>query len=286
MSLELNLEHEYTLVKGYLTIPHYKEYVGRVIEEMSQLIADGRVPMNVSQLMQRRLDVRNSDHIVKSYYENNYFTTGDAIVCHPEGDFLIDLDSVILRSIYPNPPRLREGAWLLSEERDVGFALYEQLKKNPHVFEFKNVTVKKSSSLQRNEALSHPIWRILLRHPDYVPQELAIPGLLEESVDYIFTEYQRRFFKTLEETFRNLLEAFKPESLKDFVHEPSPNEDIVEAMSVYPPTNPKARGNIPEMIPWTVGMLKDKSYTGCGHLDAENDRLVGIAPAALEQKVK
>ena len=58
----------------------YQEFPGRNTKQMSKLIADGRVPMNVAQLMQRRLDVRNSDKDVKSAYMDNYFDTGDTVV--------------------------------------------------------------------------------------------------------------------------------------------------------------------------------------------------------------
>ena len=46
----------------------YQEFYGRNVEQMPKLVADGRVPMNVSQLMQRRLDVRNSDKAVKNCF--------------------------------------------------------------------------------------------------------------------------------------------------------------------------------------------------------------------------
>ena len=34
----------------------YREFYGRNVEQMPKLIADGRVPMSVAGLMQRRLD--------------------------------------------------------------------------------------------------------------------------------------------------------------------------------------------------------------------------------------
>src|SRR3989344_2984291 len=93
----------------------YKEFYGRNTEQMPKLIADGRVPINVSQLMQRRLDVRNSDGEVKASYLDNYFDTGDAVVYHPDGRVKVVLDSQNLREITPQSP-LSNGALILTED--------------------------------------------------------------------------------------------------------------------------------------------------------------------------
>src|SRR3989338_10825424 len=93
----------------------YKEFYGRNVEQMPRLRADGRVPMNVSQLMQRRLDVRNSDADVKTSYMDNYFDTGDVVVYHPDGRVKIVLDSQTLRDVTLNN-ELRNGALVLTED--------------------------------------------------------------------------------------------------------------------------------------------------------------------------
>ena len=67
-------------------------------KQMPKLIAGGRIPMNTSQLMQRRLDVRNEDDL-KSSYIDNWFDTGDAVVYHPDGRLKVVLDSQDLRNI-------------------------------------------------------------------------------------------------------------------------------------------------------------------------------------------
>jgi len=63
----------------------YKEFYGPNVKQMPALVAEGRVPMNVSQLMQRRLDVRNGPQDVKTDWMGNYFDTGDAVAYHPDG---------------------------------------------------------------------------------------------------------------------------------------------------------------------------------------------------------
>jgi hypothetical protein len=52
-------------------------YTGSNVRQMPKLIADGRVPASVSQIMQRRLNLRNDEEY--DFFMNNYFDTGDAV---------------------------------------------------------------------------------------------------------------------------------------------------------------------------------------------------------------
>ena len=182
MALKLNLPDEYIRIDG-LEIPFYKEFCGTNTEQMPKLIANGRIPMNVAQLMQRKLDAKNSDLDVKHSYLDNHFYMGDAVVYHPEGDVLIDLDSQRLREITPED-RLNAGALLLSIDRDEAFAIYEQLKKQSNVIEFKKGKLGKVDKLLLRESVkSHPVWKVLARDQ----------GLLNNYADYIFAEGKQRF---------------------------------------------------------------------------------------------
>ena len=151
----------------------YQEFYGRNVEQMPKLIADSRVPMNVSQLMQRRLDVRNSDAKVKGSYMDNYFDTGDAVVYHPDGRVKIVLDSQTLRDMAPETQRVG-GALLIGED------VYNTLEGE----EFKKGKLGKTeSSLSREDVKSHPVWKVLARDQ----------GLLNDYADYIFAEGKERF---------------------------------------------------------------------------------------------
>ena len=162
MALKLNTSRE-----------AYKEFYGRNTEQMPKLVADGRVPMNVAQLMQRRLDVRNSDAKVKSSYMDNYFDTGDGVVYHPDGRVKIVLDSQHLRDMTPESPR-NGGALVLTAEN------YDALQGE----EFKKGKLGKTGDwLSRADVKSHPVWKVLAR--DQV--------LLNDYTDYIFTEGKERF---------------------------------------------------------------------------------------------
>jgi hypothetical protein len=151
----------------------YKEFYGRNTEQMPKLIADDRVPMNVSQLMQRRLNTQNSDADVKSSYLDNWFDTGDAVVYHPGGRVKIVLDSQDLRDI-TSDSQLRSGALVLTED------IYNNLQGE----EFKKGKLGKVDEwLSREAVKSHPVWKVLARDQ----------GLLNDYADYIFAEGKQRF---------------------------------------------------------------------------------------------
>ena len=131
----------------------YKEFYGRNTKQMPKLIADGRVPMSVAGLMQRRLDVRNSDADVKSSYLDNYFDSGDVMVYHPDGRVKIVLDSQTLRDVTPNS-ELINGALVLTEDA------YNVLQGE----EFKKGKLGKvNEGLTREQAKAHPVWKVLAR---------------------------------------------------------------------------------------------------------------------------
>ena len=151
----------------------YREFYGRNTEQMPKLIADGRIPMNVSQFMQRRLDVRNSDDEVKSSYIDNYFDTGDAVVYHPDGQVKVVLDSQHLREINSDS-NIRGGELILSTD------IYDSLEGE----EFKKGKLGKTeSSLYLQDVKAHPVWKTLARDQ----------ALLNDYADYIFAEGKKRF---------------------------------------------------------------------------------------------
>lgn len=218
----------------------YKEYSReasghlRNVDQMPALIADGRVPMNYSQLMQRRLNVRNFDADVKASYMDNYFDTGDAVVYHPDGRVKIVLDSQTLRDITPQS-ELRNGALVLTEE-DYNALQGEEFKKGK--------LGKIDDGMSRADVKSHPVLKVLARDQ----------GLLNDSVDFIFGEYQSRFAKD--------------KALDD-----------LRLMGVYPSS---AQGNTPDLRAWCVYRLGNGSDADGGNdLDIDIGRFVGIAPEAL-----
>ncbi|MEK6919108.1 MAG: hypothetical protein AABW73_03635 [Nanoarchaeota archaeon] len=155
----------------------YRLFYGRNLAEMPKLVADARVPINTKQVIERRLEVfRNSDNELKETWMDNYFDTGDAILYHPDGRVKIVLDSQILRGMSLESKRI-DGALILSEEiysSSLGLELKpEQIKK-----------MDNEKTLTAEQVKGHPIWKYLLREDE---------GLLEESIDILFSEMNRRF---------------------------------------------------------------------------------------------
>lgn len=156
----------------------YQEFYGRNIEQMPKLIADGRVPMNTAQFMQKRLDVRNASEDVKDYWTNNYFDTADAVVYHPDESggwdkLKIDLDSQYLREMISESSR-NGGALILGED------VYNALEGE----EFTRKQLGKiNESLSRKDIKSHPAWRVLARDQT----------LLNDYVDFVLEEAKERF---------------------------------------------------------------------------------------------
>jgi hypothetical protein len=157
----------------------YKEFSGKAtghprnIDQMPALIAEGRVPMNVSQLMQRRLDYRNGPAEVKIAWMDNYFDTGDAVIYHHTGEVKIVLDSQTLREMTPKNQR-NGGALIL--DPDVYKALQGEVVK-------KGKLEKISGWMSKADIKTHPILKVLARDQ----------ALLNDYTDLIFVEHERRF---------------------------------------------------------------------------------------------
>jgi hypothetical protein len=201
----------------------YKEFYGKNIEQMPLLIAESRVPMSVSQIMQKKLDVRNAEAEVRNAWMNNSFDTDDAIIYHPNGDVKIVLDSINLREMTPES-KINHGALVLT---------YEVYKALPGV-EFNEDEIGKIEySLSKSEVKHHPIWRLLARDSN----------LLNDYVDYIFNEYEKRFD---DDTF----------------------------MGIFPRL---CNGDYPEMRSLRIKSLEDGSHAnGWSDLDYDKGLLVGI----------
>ncbi len=154
----------------------FQWYEGKNTEQMPLLIAEGRVPMNIPQLMQRRLQLRNDPTEVKTAWGDNYLVSGDTVVCHPNGDVKIILDSQILRAMIPTSPR-NMGSLVIGEE------VYEALQGDKvHLFKKRNLG-KINDSMSREGVKAHPVWKVLARDQ----------ALLNDYTDLIFAEGKERF---------------------------------------------------------------------------------------------
>lgn len=160
MTIELN---------DNLVLP-YQEFYGENRKQMPKLIADGRVPLSVAGLMERRLRATNS---VESW-RDNYFDTGDAFAYHPDGKFKIVLDAQPLREITPES-RLSQGALILAD------GMYETLQG----VEFTRTQLADilDDDLEASKVKEHPVWKALARDDT----------LLNEYIDVMFADMKARF---------------------------------------------------------------------------------------------
>ena len=142
----------------------YREFTGNSLEAMPLLIAEGRVPLSVKDIMERRLRSENP------VWMENYFDTGDAVACHPDGEIKIILDSEILTRINPKSRIIRtysnddftNGALIISEDA------YKKLK-GPLIRTFKVEDLERNlskygRSFSSEEIKENPVWMFLARN--------------------------------------------------------------------------------------------------------------------------
>ncbi len=155
-----------------------KVYGGRNVDAMPRLLAEDRVPMSASQLMNYRMNEseRFSDWL-------NYFDTSDLIAYGSKEDgkvrFILTIDKngkirangrKALELINPQA-KLNSGAVELGDE----YGSLEGIEVAVGNLE------RSGEYLTQDEILGNKVWRILARHPDEVPSEFAEdPNLLRE----------------------------------------------------------------------------------------------------------
>jgi hypothetical protein len=162
----------------------YKEFFGRNIDQMPLLIADGRVPMNTSQLMQKRLNAiselegisKEVSRETKSFWNSRGFNTFDVVVYNPNRDIKIVLDYQPLKEINPQSQR-KCGGLTISED------FYKTLE--GEVLNKDNIG-KINMPLTKEEAKVNPVWKVLARDK----------ALLNDYVDFIFSERKRFLYYT------------------------------------------------------------------------------------------
>ena len=134
---------------------NYKAFYGRNVEQMPKLIAEGRTHMSVSDIMRKRLDVKNASKAVRNSWLYNYFDTIDGIAYHPDGRAKIVLDAQPLRGLTPSS-ELRNRALVLP------FGMYETLEGQ----EFSKDDLEKYASgdwLKQKVVRDNSIWQTLAR---------------------------------------------------------------------------------------------------------------------------
>jgi len=147
----------------------YKGFYGRIIDQIPELIAEGRVPMSTAGLMERRLNSKLDT------WRNNNFDTGDGVAYNLNGSKLkIILDAQPLREI-TGDSKLSNGGLVLPD------GAYENLE-GPE-FTRKQLMSITERGLTPGEVRAHPVWQILARNKD----------LLEAYIDATFAGMKESF---------------------------------------------------------------------------------------------
>jgi hypothetical protein len=157
MAVDLN---EPTLVKPY------EMYEGRNTKRMPELLADGRTPASVADIMERRLNSQNPN------WKSLYFDTGDLIAYHPNGNVKVVRDAQLLRELTPKT-QVVNGALMLPD------GMYESLDG----VEFKRTDAVFDKDLKLQDARIHQFWQ-------YVARDDA---LLASYADAMFPEMKAQF---------------------------------------------------------------------------------------------
>ncbi|MBI5398344.1 hypothetical protein HZB03_02670 [Candidatus Woesearchaeota archaeon] len=134
----------------------YKAFEGKNTEQMPLLIKEGRVPLSVAGLMQRRLEVLNSNvsKEVKDSWWNHYFDTGDAPAYDTQGNMKVVLDAQPLREL-TSKSELHNGALVLPQGTYAGLQ-GEQFGKD-------QLAQYVSKWYNKGESVNNPVWVALAR---------------------------------------------------------------------------------------------------------------------------
>ena len=131
-------------------------FEGRNTEQMPKLIKNGRVPISFAGLMQRRLEVLNSNasQEVKDSLWNTSFDTGDAPAYDTQGNMKVVLDAQLLRKLTPKS-KLLKGALVLPE------GTYASLQGEE--FTQEQLAQYAGKRLNKRQLVDNPMWVSLAR---------------------------------------------------------------------------------------------------------------------------
>jgi len=159
-----------------------KEFYGKNVDTMPELLAAGYLPGTVANIMDDR---QHPDDKVRGNFRNNYFDTGDMVFRKPDGEtklWRMPEDPIaalrVLKLINPKTPR-SNGAILLTEQNA---ELYDALTgPDTKTFTPSEATEYFGKSLTEEQARTHPAWQFLARTQERL--DAYVPGVFKEGKD-------------------------------------------------------------------------------------------------------
>jgi len=156
-------------------VPVYQTFQGRYVDAMPALTAEGRIPMSISELMKRRLQVLQSENeeLVSAWWVN-YFDSPDG-VAYKGDEVKVVLNAQMLLDITPGA-ELNDGALVLTEKQYDG--LPGKTFSRKQLEKYRRKIESEAGSMIKNQALENPVW-----------QAVAGSELLEQYADAHFKRY-------------------------------------------------------------------------------------------------
>ena len=159
-------------------VPVYQTFQGRYVDAMPALTAEGRIPMSISELMKRRLQVLQSENeeLVSAWWVN-YFDSPDG-VAYKGDEVKVVLNAQMLLDITPGA-ELNDGALVLTEKQYDG--LPGKTFSRKQLEKYRRKIESEAGSMIKNQALENPVW-----------QAVAGSELLEQYADAHFKRYDAK----------------------------------------------------------------------------------------------
>lgn len=163
-----------------------KIFYGPYIKSISQVLAEGRAPMSISQVIQKRLETKATSE--GEFWMSQTIDTGDAIAYHPDGRIKFVLDSKHLRKFASVEESVNKvgasvlaaysnGALILSDRDYESLAGAETSEKNMGEFILRKYNSNRRKGMTPQEIKSNSLWQFLARDK----------SLLRDYVDYLFS---------------------------------------------------------------------------------------------------
>ncbi len=179
MSLQLN--DTYDLLVATAVVKRYELFPGRNIDQVPLLLSQGRIPLMVSGLFEKRFSAQDPN--VVSSWQNNYYDCGNLCLTHPDKKIKIVSNVEYAKKFWEllNPDcarKLVHGALPLPD----GF--YESF--NVQEFGPKEIEKYADRLLTKKEAKSNPFWKELIPDKD----------LRNNSIDKPFSLAKKQYNRT------------------------------------------------------------------------------------------
>ena len=229
----------------------YADFNGKIKEQMPLLLADARYPMFTRELAEQRVQGRGIGRYVDTGDLVDYKGKGDnqeirfILTANRQG--LTETGRFALGLINPHSDYVN-GALNLTKAKDAQGkdvnGAYEAISGSGVIAVKRKDLGIIGARMTQEQVLNHKGWRMLLRHPDEVPKELAedFEGAKEYIGKVVFSKYD-------------------------------------QAMGMFPSDGE----TVPTLRAWFVSRLDDCSRSNAGGrcgLDNDNGCSVGVAPEA------